>query len=94
MSEARNDIIVPVGITAAVLEEFSKILVCPPDQIDLGRRITELPGMDSLNLVRAVVAIEERWQIDLAEDDLFDVRTGHDFCLLVARSVHQQDTLG
>lgn len=65
---------------------FAEVLQCDPDDIDLTRRITELPGMDSLNLVHAVVACEEQCAVSLDEDQLFDVRTGDDLCGLIERA--------
>lgn len=69
---------------AAVLQvELASILDCPPEMVDLSARMVELPGIDSLKLVQTVVLCEQRWQVQLDEEQLFEVRTGLDLCELI-----------
>jgi acyl carrier protein len=76
-------------ITASVRRALAQAMECPPDEVDLDRRMTELPGMDSLRLVECVMSAEEQWRITLGEDALYDVRTGRDFCALVLATLHE-----
>jgi acyl carrier protein len=63
--------------------ELARALQSEPSEVDLGVRLTELPGMDSLRLVQLIGGIEQRWDVALDEEDLFDVRTGDDLCALI-----------
>ncbi|MDT9681060.1 acyl carrier protein [Streptomyces sp. TRM76323] len=73
-------------VAQGVREVLAHVLNRTPDEIDLGMRIIELPGMDSLHLVEAVTVAEARWGVKFDEDDLFDVRTGHDLCALIQQT--------
>ncbi|SOD75010.1 acyl carrier protein [Jatrophihabitans sp. GAS493] len=74
-------------VADALRTAFAELLQCDPIEVDLGTHIMELPGMDSMKLVKAVVACEKRWQIALDEDELFEVRTGEDLCFLIEATI-------
>ncbi|MFC5802657.1 acyl carrier protein [Streptomyces formicae] len=84
------------GEVAAVVRRevraaLSELLECAPEEVDLGRRLTELPGMDSLRLVESVVTLEDDWNISLDDEALFDVRTGDDLCALIERTMQANE---
>ncbi|MCX4093111.1 acyl carrier protein [Nocardia sp. alder85J] len=70
-------------VTAVLRAELAELLECPVDQVDLDARLTELPGIDSMRLVQAVVKCEKHWGITLDEDELVEVRTGTDLVDLI-----------
>ncbi|WP_405183508.1 phosphopantetheine-binding protein [Nocardia sp. NBC_01377] len=74
-------------IANVLREELARLLECRPEQVDLGLRLTELPGVDSMRLVQTVVACEKHWNIVLDEDELVEVRTGEDLRDLIAHTV-------
>ncbi|WP_019931155.1 acyl carrier protein [Nocardia sp. BMG111209] len=70
-------------ITTVLRAELAELLECQAEQVDLGARLTELPGIDSMRLVQAVVKCEKHWGITLDEDELVEVRTGDDLVDLI-----------
>lgn len=70
-------------VSAMLRDELARLLECPLAQVDLNARLTELPGIDSMRLVQAVVNCQERWGIVLDEDELVEVRSGADLADLI-----------
>lgn len=77
-------------ISERVRTLLAEVLQRPPTEVDMTQRLTALPGMDSLHLVQAVVTCEKQWNIQLDEEELFDVRTGEDLCALIRRTADAQ----
>lgn len=78
-------------IAAVLREELARLLECPTSAVDLDARLTELPGIDSMRLVQAVVNCEKRWHISLDEDELVEVRTGVDLVALISYTLQTAD---
>jgi acyl carrier protein len=74
-------------VAAFLRAELAALLECPAEQVDLGTRLTELPGIDSMRLVQAVVKCEKHWGITLDEDELVEVRTGADLVDLIVHTL-------
>jgi acyl carrier protein len=70
-------------VSAVLRDELAQLLECEPAHVDLTTRLTELPGIDSMRLVQAVVNCQERWGIVLDEDELVEVRSGADLADLI-----------
>ncbi|MEU0382204.1 acyl carrier protein [Streptomyces cyaneofuscatus] len=78
-------------VSESVRTLLAKVLQRPPTEVDMTQRLTALPGMDSLHLVQTVVICEKQWNIQLDEEELFDVRTGDDLCALIRRTANAQE---
>ncbi|MFD8061964.1 acyl carrier protein [Streptomyces cyaneofuscatus] len=78
-------------ISESVRTLLAEVLQRPPTEVDMTQRLTALPGMDSLHLVQTVVTCEKQWNIQLDEEELFDVRTGEDLCTLIRRTASAQE---
>lgn len=83
MPERNSGVTPPQEIAVFVRTELAVLLECAEESVDLTQRITELPGIDSLKLVRVVAACEEHWDIELDEDELFEIQTAEDLCDLI-----------
>ncbi|MFI5867873.1 acyl carrier protein [Streptomyces sp. NPDC051546] len=53
--------------------------------IEPRQQLRELPGADSLGLLRAIVELEGFFSVSLDDDDVFELHTVGDLCALIAR---------
>ena len=68
--------------TAAAVE----VLAVDPSKVPLEASFSDDLGADSLDLVEHVMALEETFDIEVAEDELKDIRTvGEAFALIYAK---------
>lgn len=62
-----------------LFEEFSALLQSefsiPADKITLDARLVDDLGLDSLDLVSASLAIEDRWGIRMEDEDIAEIKT-------------------
>ena len=60
-------------------EDFKNIIVerlgCEPEQVTMDASFQEDLNADSLDLVEAVLALEEEWSIEIPEDEMEPVKT-------------------
>ena len=64
----------------------SKCLAVDPSKVTLEASFSDDLGADSLDLVELVMALEETFDIEVAEDELKDIRTvGEAFDLIYAK---------
>ncbi|MGI5460914.1 acyl carrier protein [Streptomyces sp. CA-249302] len=87
MTRIKEGVADPGGVRAMIRDSLGELLGCRPMDVDMELRLTEMPGMDSLRLVEAIVTVERTWQVTLDEDELFDVRTGNDLCALIESTI-------
>jgi acyl carrier protein len=72
---------------AAVIRGFvAQELKIPPDEIADDTDIRELPGVDSVKLVRAVARIERHFDIELEDEHVFSVKTIDEITRLVSEA--------
>jgi acyl carrier protein len=83
VSETEIGATTPAAIGTALAASLAGLLQCDQAEIDLSAPLAELPGMDSMKLVEVVVECEQYWQVELDEDQLYEIRTGDDLCALV-----------
>ena len=63
-----------------------EVLAVDPAKVTLGASFSDDLGADSLDLVELVMALEETFDIEVAEDELKDIRTvGEAFELIYAK---------
>jgi acyl carrier protein len=79
-------------ITRMVCDCLAEVLEMEIGADDLDIPVSQLPMLDSLRLVEAIVNIEGALDIRLDEDDLFMARTLRDLCTLVDRTRHSPAT--
>jgi acyl carrier protein len=60
---------------AAIKEVAAEVLSVEPDQVQEGARFKEDLDADSLDLVELVMGLEERFDIEVPEEDLEGVTT-------------------
>jgi len=71
----------------AIKESAIEVLAVDPDAVTEQARFKEELDADSLDLVELVMALEERFDVSIAEEDLEGVTTvGHAVDLVFARS--------
>ena len=63
-----------------------EVLAVDPSKVTLDASFSDDLGADSLDLVELVMALEETFDIEVAEDELKDIRTvGESFELIYAK---------
>jgi len=62
------------GFRTLLEDEFS----IDPGRVELDSRLVDDLGLDSLDLVSASLAIEDRWGVRLEDEDLAGIRTVRD----------------
>jgi acyl carrier protein len=72
----------PMDAVNALVE---KELGLPPGRIDPALPLSELPGADSVKLVRVVSRLERLYDLEFEDDDVFAVKTADDLVALVDR---------
>jgi acyl carrier protein len=71
---------------AKFTEDTVEVLAVDPSQVTLDASFGDDLGADSLDLVELVMALEETFDIEVAEDELKDIRTvGEAFDLIYAK---------
>jgi acyl carrier protein len=67
-------------------ENVVEVLAVDPSKVTLEASFSDDLGADSLDLVELVMALEETFDIEVAEDELKDIRTvGESFELIYAK---------
>lgn len=74
------------GAVDAVREALSQQLRLDKDQIEPEERLDLLPNADSVRLMRAVSALERRFDVELDDHDIRKAETVAD----LARLIHQE----
>lgn len=72
-------------ITPDVCELLAATLGIPVDSINLDDVLADLPEMSSINVVRMVAKIEQRFDITIPDEDIFEARTVSDIVATVQR---------
>lgn len=71
-------------IAAEIREIFARELGIPVDWVEEASNIREVPGMESLRLLRAVTRVEKRFGIELADEAVFAIDSVTQLATLVA----------
>lgn len=58
-----------------VRSAFSHALEVPAAQIDVSVHLSELPGMESVRFLRALAVLEEKLEIAIPDDVLYEIDT-------------------
>ena len=77
MPEAHTD------IEARVRAAFADELCCPPALVRPDSPLTELPGLDSLKLLRVIAALETTLDVGLDDELFYSLRTVGDVTTLI-----------
>lgn len=72
-------------VTTVVRDYVADELKLDPGTIDAGSVLKELPGADSVRLLRVVAQLERHYDAEFDDDDIFRARTVGDLAALVAR---------
>jgi acyl carrier protein len=74
-------------IRAGLAEIVNEIAGIPVDDIQLEKSFTDDLDVDSLSMVEVVVAAEERFGVQIPDDDVKSLRTVGDAVAYIERSV-------
>ena len=74
-------------IRAGLAEIVNEIAGIPADDIQLEKSFTDDLDVDSLSMVEVVVAAEERFGVQIPDDDVKGLRTVGDAVAYIERSV-------
>jgi len=72
-----------VTVLSTVVDVLAAQLALAPQDIDPDRPLSELPGMESVLLLRAVADIEDACGVSIPDDLLFETGTARDLALVV-----------
>ncbi|WFE28849.1 acyl carrier protein [Solwaraspora sp. WMMD791] len=67
----------------AIAEIVSEISGVPAEDVQLGRKLSQDLGIDSLSMVEIAVALEERFGIEVSDDQIKDLVTVADAVVYV-----------
>ena len=74
---------------ADILDEIRRQVVAElgvrPDEVNADSVLKQLPGADSVRLLRVVARIERRYDVEFDDEDVFTVRTPADLAALILR---------
>jgi acyl carrier protein len=82
------------GQVDAVREALSQQLRVDVDQIEPDERLDLLPNADSVRLMRAVSALERRFDVELDDQDIRNAETVTDLARLVQQELARAGGLG
>ena len=72
------------AVAAVVVAALAAAAGLAADQIETSQRLTRIPGVESVTILRAVVRIEDRYGINVPDDFIFETATVADLIDLVA----------
>lgn len=76
-------------VAARVRDALAAELYCPPDLIRPESQLADLPGLDSVKLLRVVAALETEFDLGLDDELLHSVRAVGDIIALVEGELTQ-----
>jgi acyl carrier protein len=88
MSDAHAD------VEARVRAAFAAELCCQPGLLRPDARLADLPGLDSLKLLRLIGALETEFNIGLDDELLHSLRTLADVTALITEELSAMSALG
>jgi acyl carrier protein len=73
---------------ATSIEEVARAILCkeldlPPEEVTAERDIRELPGVQSIKILRAVTRIEAHYDIELDDEAVFEVKSLAELAALI-----------
>jgi acyl carrier protein len=72
------------GCAALVTQALAAQTGLQPDDIEPGLALAEIPGIESVKVIRAIVEIEDAYAIVIPDDFLFETATVADLVAFVA----------
>lgn len=77
-------------IKATVKDLICRELKLEPQIMTAQNNLREIPGMESLKILRVILCIEEHYGIELEEEVVFSVNTIEDIAVAVASLMNRQ----
>jgi acyl carrier protein len=74
-------------IEEAVRDIVAREIALPPASVSLDASVRELPGVESIKMLRAVTRIEARFGIELDDEVVFRVTTIGDLAAVIERAL-------
>lgn len=74
-----------LDVSTAVREILAAELGLPVESIDPDDEIANLPGFDSVRVIRTIARIEKEFGVTVPDEDLFSARVVKDLVVVVAR---------
>lgn len=76
-------------VAARVRDALAAELCCPPDLIWPESQLADLPGLDSVKLLRVIAALETEFDLGLDDELLHSIRAVDDITTLVEDELAQ-----
>ena len=89
-SEIANSEMDRAGITGAVVEIVAEVLGIEPGTLGTGTDLRTVEGADSIKVLRIIAKIEQRYDIELEDEDVFGVSTVDQVADVVAAAVRER----
>lgn len=70
-------------LTREVREQVAAELGLPVDEIAADAVLKQLPGADSVKMLRVVAKVERRYDVEFEDEDIFSVRTAAELAALI-----------
>jgi acyl carrier protein len=70
-------------VLATILELVAAEFELPAGQVSGDAVLKQLPGADSVRLLRVVAKVERRYDVEFEDEDIFRVRTADELAALV-----------
>ncbi|WP_409180777.1 acyl carrier protein [Amycolatopsis sp. VS8301801F10] len=81
------DTITREEIAAATAETLAGELKIPASDIAAGDVLRDLPGADSMKMLRVVSKLERRWDVEFEDEQIFAVKTVDELVELVRKGI-------
>jgi acyl carrier protein len=79
------------GITAAVVEIVADVLGTEPAELGTDTDLRSVEGADSIKVLRIIAKIEQRYDVELEDEDVFGVSTVAQVAEVVAAAVRERE---
>jgi acyl carrier protein len=74
-------------VTHSVAEVISGALDIPRAEIDLNVDLRNVEGVDSVKVLRIIARIEREYDVELTDEQVFSLKSGHDVVAAVAQAL-------
>lgn len=75
------------GIEQAVREVIAGELQLATSDVDMSRDLRNVEGVDSVKVLRVIAKVERKYDIELADEQVFSFKSGNDVVAAVAEVI-------
>jgi acyl carrier protein len=74
-------------IQTTVTEIVAKVFALPVADLAADKDLRQIEGVDSVKVLRAVATIEQRFDIELEDEDVFGIKSINDLTSVIEKSL-------